>query len=534
MRLILYVCNAEENRLDKSPCLTEVFSLYGSLRSDSSVINPQILVRLPSIDMEDLAEAEGESVLGDGEELLAEAIEGCVPVFNYAYIPEFHRHYFITDIVSVKTNLYMISMRCDPLMSFKDSILNQTAIVERCEDAVYYDALLVDGERPLKNEKEIVFITPEKGPSVNVEFNPERLNRSDDLSFILNVIDNNWIGSQRALPSSPSGLPRTDGERQSCPSHSITLACSIADIYGIGYTLQEDDAKNSFVISCVSFPFKITEELGADISGGRGFISLGSEHLLSSAYWYKYGNIFPYLVAMDYTFPEISSFLEFGSYRVFEIYVPYYGYVEIPYQRVAGKRALLIYSVATSTGSGSAFLYCPETEEEIFRVSLSLGTRISFNTTNKRENDIQEQRVLLNAIFGSLTAGGQLALGMGTGDAKSVSKSLSGIPGLIIDTALGFQSIIPRAQTNPPDPVSGAMGKQSVFFRCTSTAPLFDLSSDAGAEYKRTRGVPCDKAVELSNLTGFARIGNIRLEGIPATDAEVSSILSLLSSGVIF
>lgn len=535
MQIILYVNNAEENRLDKTSFLVQVADLTGTLRAGSSVVNPSVLVELPSVDANELVGDDAELVLGDSEEIEILGASDAVPIFNYAFIPEFHRYYFITDSVSVKNRLYMLTMRSDPLMSFKDSILNQSAIIDRCEDETLYDLMIRDEERPLKNEKEIVFSYPTRGSAVNFDFNPENMGNfpNDKVSYVLNVIDNNWIGNEKDLPSAPSGLPKTDGTRQSCPAHSFYLACTPSEIHTLGYVVQADDTKATFIISCISFPFEITEALGANVSGGKESYSLGSTNV-GMAYWYKYGNILPYLIAMDYTFPDISTFFDFGSYRLFEIYIPYYGYAEIPYQRIAGKRCLLLYTLSTSTGSGNVSLYCPMTEEVIFSAQVQVGTRISFNTTNKRENDIAETSLVLNAVIGGIAGIGGLALGTESGDVKSVTGGITGLSKLIVSTAIGFQSILPKAQTTASSPVSSAMDYQRVFFRYTMTAPLFPLAGDAGAEYKRTHGVPSLKRANLSALTGFARIGNIHLENIPAMDSEINSILSSLASGVIF
>ena len=45
MNIILYKSNAEKNRLDKSNLLTEIASLTGSLRDNSSIISPSIRIR---------------------------------------------------------------------------------------------------------------------------------------------------------------------------------------------------------------------------------------------------------------------------------------------------------------------------------------------------------------------------------------------------------------------------------------------------------------------------------------------------------
>lgn len=102
MDLILYVNNSEKNKLEKS--LSSDLKLTGKLREQSSVVNPSIMIQTtnPSI-------------------------------YNYAYIPEFKRYYFITDMVSVRTGLWEISMHVDVLMSFKDTIKGTQVILSDTE-----------------------------------------------------------------------------------------------------------------------------------------------------------------------------------------------------------------------------------------------------------------------------------------------------------------------------------------------------------------------------------------------------------------
>lgn len=64
-----------------------VDTLTGTLKNETSITQPSILI-----------EYEG-------------ALQDC----NYFYIPQFQRYYFITDIKSVRTDLWQISGRCDVL-----------------------------------------------------------------------------------------------------------------------------------------------------------------------------------------------------------------------------------------------------------------------------------------------------------------------------------------------------------------------------------------------------------------------------------
>lgn len=114
MTLTLYSNASEYAALDKE--LTQILSLTGTLREESSIIDPVILVE------------------GLGEH---------VTEINYAYIPEFGRYYFITNIESVRANLWRLSFHVDVLHTYADSIRENSGIIERNEYS--YDLQLNDG-----------------------------------------------------------------------------------------------------------------------------------------------------------------------------------------------------------------------------------------------------------------------------------------------------------------------------------------------------------------------------------------------------
>lgn len=103
MEIQLCVNHSEKNKLNK--VLTDTASYLGSLKSETSITNPVV-------------------------HLVADNPVG----YNYAYIPEFNRYYYIDDIVSVRTGLWRISMSVDVLESFKDSILGVKAILSDSEE----------------------------------------------------------------------------------------------------------------------------------------------------------------------------------------------------------------------------------------------------------------------------------------------------------------------------------------------------------------------------------------------------------------
>ncbi len=100
MTIRLYKTPSEVNKVTK--VLNDELELTGELRESSSVITPTI-----KIEDDDLTD------------------------YNYAYIPDFGRYYFITNITSVRNNLWEVAMRVDVLMTYADEIKANTAVIAR-------------------------------------------------------------------------------------------------------------------------------------------------------------------------------------------------------------------------------------------------------------------------------------------------------------------------------------------------------------------------------------------------------------------
>lgn len=100
----LFKTASENNQVVKT--LTDEKQLSGELRNQTSVLSPSI--RIESADN--------------------------ISTYNYAYISEFGRYYYITDIVSVRTNCWTVSLRCDVLMSYKDEIQRLNVILNNTQE----------------------------------------------------------------------------------------------------------------------------------------------------------------------------------------------------------------------------------------------------------------------------------------------------------------------------------------------------------------------------------------------------------------
>lgn len=73
--------------------------------------------------------------------------------YNYMYIAQFERYYFIDDIVSVNNNKWEISAHVDVLETYKNSILANSAVIRRQENR--YNLYLDDSEFKVYNGERI-------------------------------------------------------------------------------------------------------------------------------------------------------------------------------------------------------------------------------------------------------------------------------------------------------------------------------------------------------------------------------------------
>lgn len=87
--------------------------------------------------------------------------------FNYCYIHDFKRYYFISDITIAQNNIYVLSLRCDVLESFKDEILScQGVIVKSTTGNQYLNG--GDYESEVRKETDIYYSDVTLIPKYNI------------------------------------------------------------------------------------------------------------------------------------------------------------------------------------------------------------------------------------------------------------------------------------------------------------------------------------------------------------------------------
>lgn len=95
--------------------LIDVATFTGNLKEETSVINPVFEVET-SLDLSQM---------------------------NYIWIDDLHRYYYVTNIVSIATNLWRVYCHVDVLMTYKPTILAHEAVIARQQSL--YNLYLNDG-----------------------------------------------------------------------------------------------------------------------------------------------------------------------------------------------------------------------------------------------------------------------------------------------------------------------------------------------------------------------------------------------------
>lgn len=124
MKIILYKTSDENNKVIKT--FSAQIELSGTLHSECSILNPII---------EDIKPPEN------------------ISSFNYAFIEDFNRYYFITDISVINNQLWKISLRCDVLMSYAEDIMQLDVNILR--NIYDYNLMIEDTKLPTYSDDRI-------------------------------------------------------------------------------------------------------------------------------------------------------------------------------------------------------------------------------------------------------------------------------------------------------------------------------------------------------------------------------------------
>ena len=146
--MYFYKSTAEKNRMDKSAYLTEIIQSTGTLRRATSIISPEF-------------------------------------EFIYNKVPDFNRYYFIDNIVSLRNNVWTLSLSVDVLMSFKEQIKECDGFIARNE--FEFNDYLIDNRRSTQVNV-VREIRPFTQSAMSVDMDDGDFPHTEDYFYVVQVI----------------------------------------------------------------------------------------------------------------------------------------------------------------------------------------------------------------------------------------------------------------------------------------------------------------------------------------------------------
>lgn len=574
MTITLFVNTAENNRLDKTNFLRQVAVVEGTLRESTSVLSPTILLELPNLIESALVDEDDEEVDSPDDDLIIR--EQTMFSFNYAYIEELKRYYFVQDINIVRSHLFSVTMIADVLMSFKANILSLDAFVERNE--YRFDDYLEDPLRPLNYRKNQTSATlqpydydmddlddPHVGFSIPSEREPTPI--EPKYIFVTCLVTGTQFGAMTQYLMDTYSLTLDEAQAylrsldRTCrngsgylnkPIHANAMVAS--SLYRFTYLLtyheyerlsvavMNDDSIKSFILGAVAMPvangYKVVETGIYKVPffcGGKRITESNDDTIYVQ--FSRTGSMSDYLLHKEGNFPWIvNSFLDLEPYHRCEMFIPFCGKVEIPSSVLLWGEETpfkLYYSVDLVSGECTAYLRFGYQWASEITMHGQMGVRLSFDSTNTRELENQMRSSAISASIGYLSSIINLGLGAISGNPLPVVAGVTGFAKTTANLVSTNLSMITRGNVSYDVQGSSFYDALEAHIIETWTSPIDQFATEAVNKYCKLYGKPYRHCDKLSTFSGFTIVSEIHLEDINAFKKEKDEIERLLKTGVI-
>ena len=486
MEIKLYVCMDYMNSVTKQ--IYNEISLSGELR-DTVNLN-QVSININTVDY-------------DESEILSK--------YNYAYIPTFKRYYFINDKVLLRKNLIQLNMSIDLLMTFKASILEQSAFVSR--NANNYLIGFPDEKRIVLNTKK------------EVKYTPSNISGKTNITFSRNLTTSECITAPVIQAESAGDL--THSNMETIPtrtidigdSESVSNAINSNRAYRVAvltpakagdllYSIYNDDTLAGFCGSIMVYPFVIPATSPYSYTSGLYLNNTQVKDVSDNTINVRFETITisKKLVLADFLFnPPPSENLDFNllePYAKYEIFIPYYGYYEISLATYSGHELQVYYMVRYLTGVATVYLKDVTTNTIIMTSEVQLGVEITPTLSNLREVTDKNRSTALNLVLG-LVAGG---VGMMTGNPLALARGTLGMARSIGGAINNFMTNYQKSVIATNNGSNGYYMEQTVHIRATISRIHYSLTTDI----LNNIGGVLNAYTPLNTLTGYTEIADIQ------------------------
>ena len=541
MKITLYKSKYSMNTVDKGGVnLTPILTVSGTFKNAQSILTPIVII--DTIDSLLLVDDSGEVILDDYKRPLLTSRDASKEIIkaNYCYIDELARYYFISDIQVVNNVLIQLYLKEDVLYTYANQIKEHTAYISRNEFT--NTPLIEDRNEQLFYDKQVSYkdtIEITIGEAVNFAFDVKNLGTNNIIFSALSKQTDYRAG----LVDVPNNLLSFNSINEFYTTLlSIDRPLLIPYIAGqyIAQLCLDKDSNKSYIKNMLICPFDVTNQTDTTKSipiylGDNNISNMGS----STDPTQKVGNVHPmksltsdYLVVADFVVPDATSYLDYEPYCQYEIFVPFYGYVTLPTNKVRGQRILLYYALDWQKGTGMAFISMITGTENrvIWNSQVDPFIHVELSTTNNYENKVAKNGVVASTVLGSLSAGISLVAGVATANPLAIAAGAMGLGKTIASSVQTSQGIIDRANVGFTDGMLSLYSNTKPFLRITKMKTTNTINKD---NYAHLFGLPLYESCKLKDLKGYTIISEINLDDLDtAKSSELVELYSLLKGGV--
>ena len=368
--------------------------------------------------------------------------------YNYCYIPDFKRYYFVDNPVSIRTGYCSLDFRVDVLTSFLTQPDAQylDCFVTRSSRTGVYNPMIPDKMVQFSTEPEVTVSEPTSTDYPNAENVTFKSNATFN-TVITMAVDTgthgkNWLNLMNDTLTIPTDLQTLFGS--SSINTQQLRPNGVMFTYVTDYTYHKDSDPNypygdlvyflaqaltsdtiaSAIYSVKVYPFSIPHSvgycpvyaLGETLQDGRNIVETG--YINGTLCMHIADNCNSgYKVLKDFTLTYPSGYNEgiFSMYEPYsrcEIFLPFSGWYSLNIKENLNCRLLVCYNVDYVSGLATVFIYNKTKNMIVYETQCQLGIDVDYSTSNMKENMLRESNNITNYATGLISAVAMTAVGI--------------------------------------------------------------------------------------------------------------------------
>lgn len=511
MRIKLYQCLCENNRMNKENFLQNEITLDGNARNQINKFNPIIYIEDNAIERY-FVDENNIDVVDENNNDLGFTITG--QVFNYMYIEDWERYYFIEPITFTNNKMYIINGSLDTLMSFKNKEWrnNPLYITRRTKGNKFiYDNMIQYKYKKLIKTNNGETISDIE--AVTKGYNTFGLAYGDystyqDFYCVVVAVSNPVtletyeIGNQLYIPSirdngGDGRLKKASYNSSFSFRHTTYYVITPRMLVHLCAHINVHSSIMSSILSITILPYAVATVNSFEGSSMNFFPSepLDFTTLGFPSYcvkYAKYGNNDRFLFR-TIEIPEAQRFNDFEPHTTANLYIPFADTIQLNLQSVRGCKLRLYYYVDFNTSNSFFELYNVTRDIVEYSGVCQLGYKFNITTSNAEElRNISENNVT-SFLFGAMSS----SLSLLSGNPMGLIGASRGLINNMSQYITRENSMIPKQQASATASNTGAFMPLDCYIVWNIDEPTFSSFE----HYEKNIGLPYNDYEYIYNIT---------------------------------